>query len=180
MLGRYKLSVKAIISTHAHIDPRGRAGQIAHVYGRARVMMHGDDLPLYHGMEEQAAFIGMATPELTESGPGAEGWRHACRWGGFHASVIHTPGHTPGSVSLYMPKDCGRVKLAAAATFCGRHAVLRGASGARICGAVRWKQIMEIVARKKLMQLPDDTLVHPGHGGSTTIGLEKEMNPFLK
>jgi len=41
------------------------------------------------------------------------------------------------------------------------------------------EQIMESL-REKLMQLPDDTLVHPGHGGSTTIGLEKEMNPFLK
>src|SRR5258706_3630979 len=110
MLGRYKLTVKATISTHAHIDHVGGLAKL-HMYTGAPVMMHGDDLPLYHGMEEQAAFIGMATPELTEVDQVLKDG-DTLPWGGFHAGVIHTPGHTPGSVSLYMPKDCGRVKLA--------------------------------------------------------------------
>ena len=92
--------------------------------------------------------------------------------GGFHASVIHTPGHTPGVVT-YMPKIMEW--KGEAATVCGDTL-----QGARPYGFVRlMEQIMESL-RDKLMQLPDDTLVHPGHGGSTTIGLEKEMNPFLK
>src|SRR5215469_15194082 len=62
MLGRYKLSVKAIISTHAHIDHVGGLAKL-HQYTGAPVMMHGEDLPLYHGLEEQAAFLGVPTPE---------------------------------------------------------------------------------------------------------------------
>ena len=99
-------------------------------------------------------------------------------WGGFHASVIHTPGHTPGSVSLYMPKDCGRVKLVQPQLFAG-DTLFAGSIGRTDLWGGSMEQIMESL-RGKLMQLPDDTLVHPGHGGSTTIGLEKEMNPFLK
>ncbi len=98
MLGRYKLSVKAIISTHAHIDHVGGLAKL-HMYTGAPVMMHSDDLPLYHGMEEQAAFIGMATPELTEVDQVLKDG-DTLPWGGFHAS-----------------------EAGAAATVCGRHAV---------------------------------------------------------
>jgi glyoxylase-like metal-dependent hydrolase (beta-lactamase superfamily II) len=128
-------------------------------------------------MEEQAAFLGVATPELTQVD-------HLLKegdtlpWGGFHASVIHTPGHTPGSVSLYMPQDCGSVKLAQPQLFAG-DTLFAGSIGRTDLWGGSMEQIM-VSLREKLMQLPDDTLVHPGHGGSTTIGLEKETNPFLK
>src|SRR6516165_12317629 len=65
LLGRYKLQVKAIVSTHAHIDHVGGLAKL-YQYTGAPVMMHSDDLPLYRGMEMQAAYLGMEPPELVE------------------------------------------------------------------------------------------------------------------
>ncbi len=111
LLGRHKLIVKVIVSTHAHIDHVGGLSKL-HQYTGAPVLMHGDDLPLYQAMDEQAAFLGVHPPELTEVDQLLkEG--DILRWGRFEAQVIHTPGHTPGSVSLYLPHDAGKVTVAA-------------------------------------------------------------------
>src|SRR5277367_5652332 len=103
LLGRHKLTVKAIVSTHAHIDHVGGLAKLRQYTG-APVLMHRDDLPLYHAMDIQASFLGMAPPELTNVDQLLkEG--DTLHWGGFQASVVHTPGHTPGSVCLYLPKN---------------------------------------------------------------------------
>ena len=176
MLGRYKLKVQAIISTHAHIDHVGGLAKL-HQYTGAPVMMHSEDLPLYHGLEEQAAFLGMATPEMTEVD-------HLLKegdtlpWGNFQASVIHTPGHTPGSVSLYLPQECGKVRLAQPQLFAG-DTLFAGSIGRTDLWGGSMEQIMESL-HEKLMKLPEETMVHPGHGTITTIGEEKQSNPFLR
>src|SRR5256885_1112141 len=111
LLGRHKLTVKVIVSTHAHIDHVGGLSKL-HQYTGAPVLMHRDDLPLYQAMDEQAAFLGVHPPDLTDVDQLLkEG--DVLRWGPFEAQVIHTPGHTPGSVSLYLPHDAGKVTGAA-------------------------------------------------------------------
>src|SRR6195256_1796686 len=107
LLGRHKLTVKAIVSTHAHIDHVGGLAKL-HQFTGAPVLMHRDDLPLYQAMEMQASFLGVHAPELTEIDQLLkEG--DSLHWGSFEAQVIHTPGHTPGSVSLYLPHDAGKI-----------------------------------------------------------------------
>src|SRR3984893_19358818 len=87
MLGRYKLKVKAIISTHAHIDHVGGLAKL-HMYTGAPVMMHSDDLPLYHGMEVQAEFLQIPTPELAKIDHLLkEG--DSLSWGRYQANVMH-------------------------------------------------------------------------------------------
>lgn len=175
LLGRYKLSVKAIVSTHAHIDHVGGLAKL-HQYTGAPVMMHRDDLPLYHGMETQAAFLGIPSPALTQVDHLLkEG--DALQWGGFHADVIHTPGHTPGSVCLYLPQDAGTIALAQPYLFAG-DTLFAGSIGRTDLWGGSLEQMMESL-RDKLLQLPDETVVHPGHGGSTSIGQERHTNPFL-
>jgi glyoxylase-like metal-dependent hydrolase (beta-lactamase superfamily II) len=119
-LGRYKLSVKAIVSTHAHIDHVGGLKKL-HDYTGAPVLMHRDDVPLYQAMDMQAAFLGIEPPPLTEVHQFLrEG--DTLQWGNLHAQVIHTPGHTPGSSCLYLPPDAGKVT-------------------APICGEAPWKKL---------------------------------------
>jgi glyoxylase-like metal-dependent hydrolase (beta-lactamase superfamily II) len=98
------------------------------------------------------------------------------------ANVIHTPGHTPGSVSLYLPKRDGNGKDASNFTqpqlFAG-DTLFAGSIGRTDLWGGSYEQILESL-KGKLLQLPDTTVVHPGHGHSTTIGHERETNPFLK
>lgn len=180
LIGRYKLQVKAIVSTHAHIDHVGGLAKL-YQYTAAPVMMHSDDLPLYRGMEAQAAFLGMRPPELVEVHQLLrEG--DVLQWGGFFAKVIHTPGHTPGSVSLYLPKQSeeekGKSNFSQPQLFAG-DTLFAGSIGRTDLWGGSYDQIIESL-KEKLLQLPDSTVVHPGHGHSTTIGHERETNPFLK
>ena len=221
LIGRHRLIVKAIVSTHAHIDHVGGLSRL-HQYTGAPVLMHRDDLPLYQAMDEQAAFMGVHPPDLTDVDQLLkEG--DILRWGPFEAQVIHTPGHTPGSVSLYLPHDAGKVTAAgpkkisvkdeagdeiaiedllkkavprddfeetvasdapeqtaphAPQVFSG-DTLFAGSIGRTDLWGGSMEQIMESL-RTKLMHLPDDTIVHPGHGPVTTIGNERHLNPFLQ
>ncbi|HEY2461461.1 MAG TPA: MBL fold metallo-hydrolase [Candidatus Acidoferrum sp.] len=175
LLGRHKLTVKAIVSTHAHIDHVGGLSML-HQYTGAPVMMHRDDLPLYNAMEMQASFIGIMPPPITEIHQLLkEG--DTLQWGSLQAQVIHTPGHTPGSLSLFVPQDAGKIIVPLPQLFAG-DTLFAGSIGRTDLWGGSLDQIMESL-RGKLMPLPDDTVVHPGHGMRTTIGKERELNPFL-
>jgi glyoxylase-like metal-dependent hydrolase (beta-lactamase superfamily II) len=222
LIGRHRLIVKAIVSTHAHIDHVGGLSKL-HQYTGAPVLMHRDDLPLYQARDMQAAFLGVLPPDLTEIDQLLkEG--DVLRWGSFEAQVIHTPGHTPGSVSLYLPHDAGKVTVPGAPAI---HTVMNeagekilltdllkrannpeddaqdiapeeaekivprapqlfsgdtlfaGSIGRTDLWGGSMEKIMESL-RTKLMHLPDETVVYPGHGPVTSIGKERELNPFLQ
>jgi hydroxyacylglutathione hydrolase len=217
LLGRRRLTVKAIVSTHAHIDHVGGLAKL-HQYTGAPVLMHRDDLQLYQAMDVQAAFMGVLPPDLTEVDQLLkEG--DVLRWGSLEARVIHTPGHTPGSVSLYLPHDAGKISLtdkgfkvdetsgvemdrqetgngsdsrngeaektaaektdARVPQLLAGDTLFKGSIGRTDLWGGSMEEIMDSL-RSKLMQLPDATIVHPGHGPMTTIGQERETNPFLR
>lgn len=175
LLGRHKLTVTAIVSTHAHIDHVGGLSKL-HKFTGAPVLMHREDLPLYKAMEMQAAFLGVPTPEVT-------GVDHLLKegdtlnWGSFEARVIHTPGHTPGSVCLFIPQNADKIMLPTPQLLAG-DTLFAGSIGRTDLWGGSMENMMSSL-RSKLMELPDETIVYPGHGPITSIGKERDSNPFL-
>lgn len=176
ILARHTLKVKAIVSTHAHIDHVGGLKKVHDLTG-APVMMHHGDMELYQAIEMQAAWIGMKPPELSEVHQLLkEG--DALRWGPFEAQVLHTPGHTPGSVCLYLPRKAGKIILNVPHLFAG-DTLFAGSIGRTDLWGGSFEEIMRSL-RGKLLALPEETVVYPGHGEATSIGAERESNPFLQ
>lgn len=166
-LAKHQLTAKQIVITHAHIDHIASALDLKRITG-APVLYNAADLPLAARMDEQAAWIGVAVPEVKPPDHSPTDLEHVSTRG-IDAQVIHTPGHTEGSLCLYLPSES--LLLAGDTLFAG------SVGRTDLPGGHHGKLIQSI--RERLLLLPDTTLVVPGHGSETTIGEERVSNPFL-
>jgi len=167
-LQRHGLTVRAVVATHAHIDHVGALAMLKQLTG-APAMIHEADVPLYEHLAEQAEWIGVPTPDVTaldrflRDGDRLDVGRRAL-------DVVHTPGHSPGSLSFILDEPSPLV-------FAG-DTLFAGSIGRTDLWGGSFSEIMESI-RRKLLTLPDQAIVLPGHGPRTTIGTERESNPFL-
>jgi hydroxyacylglutathione hydrolase len=168
VLRQEKLTLKQIVITHAHIDHVGGAMKLKAATG-APILMNQNDYALLKMLDMQAAWVGMRPPGTVQVDE-AVGQGHVLKIGNISSNVIHTPGHTEGSICVYFPAE---KKLIAGDT------LFAGSIGRTDLPGGSMEKIMRSL-HNQVLALPDETEVVPGHGPMTTIGEERETNPYLK
>jgi len=165
LLAREQAALRTIILTHAHADHTAAAQHLQRASG-APVLLHEADLPLLADPEASlAAWTGADVADLQIARTLAHGDR--VEIGADSLQVLHTPGHTPGGISL----------LGDGIVFTGDALFAQGVGRTDLPGGSTDQLLASI--RERLLVLPDDTVVYPGHGPQTTIADEKRLNPFL-
>jgi glyoxylase-like metal-dependent hydrolase (beta-lactamase superfamily II) len=169
ILAKHRLRVKYIVATHAHIDHVGGIEKLKKAT-RAAVLMHQSDLPLYQNLALQAEWLGVPAPGVA----GVDQFLQegdVLRCGALSLEVLHTPGHSPGSLSLHLPGENQRILSG--------DTLFQGSIGRTDLWGGSQDEILRSI-RNRLLIFPDPTPVFPGHGAPTTIGAEREGNPYLR
>jgi glyoxylase-like metal-dependent hydrolase (beta-lactamase superfamily II) len=163
------VTVDAIVHTHTHIDHVGATAAVQRKTS-ARACIHEQDRFLYELLPVQAAMLGIPLPETVEmEGSLADG--SSLHAGALELGILHTPGHTPGSVTFVVSSS------GATHVFTGDTLFRRGIGRTDLWGGDSGLIMRSL--REKILALPDDAIVVPGHGPATTIGEERTGNPFL-
>lgn len=168
ILEKHQLTVKAIVVTHAHIDHVGGAEELKRKTG-APVYLNMNDQELLAALDMQAQWLRVPTPGKVDVDMNAvDGTTLSLSGSDFQ--MMHTPGHTQGSISVFIPQQN---MLVAGDT------LFRDSIGRTDLPGGNSRQILSSI-KTSLLVLPEETVVVPGHGPKTTIGREKEKNPFLQ
>ncbi len=162
------LRVKYVINTHGHVDHISGNRKIKKET-KARILVHYEDAEMLRDPTKNLSWmLGSAVVSPPPDVMLKDGDR--IKVGSLEFRVIHTPGHTPGSISLY----CSSEKI----VFTG-DTLFAGSVGRTDLPSASYEKLISSI-RRRLLALPDETVVYPGHGERTTIGRERKWNPFIR
>ena len=164
-----KVSLKAIIATHTHADHIMGTKLVVDAYPTAAFLIHKEGEPLYKTANDYSMIMGFKKREF----PNPTGYvedGEMLQFSDIELQVLYTPGHAPGSICLYNKADN--------VVFTGD--VLFNSSIGRTDLQGGSFEVLQKSIREKLYTLSPDTLVLTGHGDSTSIGFEKENNPYVR
>jgi glyoxylase-like metal-dependent hydrolase (beta-lactamase superfamily II) len=169
VLAKHQLTVKHILITHAHFDHIASAQTLKQLTG-APVLYNQADIPLAAMVNDQPAWVGLHLPPADVRPPDhSPADNESLSVAGIDAKILLTPGHSQGSLCLYVP---------ASSLLIAGDTLFAGGIGRTDFPFGNHSQLLDSI-RTRLLPLPPDTLVIPGHGPSTTIATEAATNPFL-
>lgn len=173
VLARHGLSVAAIAHTHAHFDHVAGTGELARITG-APVLLHPGDRFLWDDLSGQLGWVGLKGLAIPPAPPPDRELAHqeTLRFGEQGSLVLHTPGHTPGSVCFSLRAPEGMLLLSGDTLFAG-------SIGRTDFPGGDMDQLLSSI-HERLLPLEAETRVIPGHGPDTTLGAERRHNPFLR
>ena len=169
VLNDLRLAPAALVLTHGHLDHIGAAAALKKSTG-APLLAHRRDAFLLDGAAAGFFLPGLAAPAVTADRLLEDG--DVVPAGELQLQVLHTPGHSPGSICLFLPRS-GEPGI----VFTGDTLFAGGVGRTDFPGGSYEELIRSISSR--LLAFPDETVVYPGHGPASTIGEEKRSNPFL-
>jgi hydroxyacylglutathione hydrolase len=170
-LSRLGLRATLLVHTHAHIDHIADLGRLRDLTG-AKGMLHPADLPLYQTLPMQARWVGLQRAPAVVPLDGELRDGDLLSAGSVSMRVLHTPGHTPGSV-------CFEAHAGNETTLLTGDTLFAGSIGRWDLGGTSMEDIVASI-RDKILPFPDVTPVVPGHGPFTTVGIERRSNPYLQ
>jgi hydroxyacylglutathione hydrolase len=172
VLIQHDLTLTAVVLTHGHIDHTGGSGELARATGASVYVHPDDDFLTLHPVEQLRAMFGMTPPGVYDVPERFQSLSDGDRIGlaGLEFEVRHTPGHTPGHCCFYLEHE---------ETLLSGDQLFAGSIGRTDFPYGSHQALMTSMA-EKVMVLPDETRVLPGHGPETTIGRERTGNPFLQ
>ena len=177
-IDRHGFDLEAIVCTHAHLDHIGGVASLKRLKPTARIMIHQADEWIYDGLPEQAAWIGIPRDQWKQFGfdfeqpPKVDEYledNQQLKVGDLEFTIVHCPGHTPGHIVLFSDQE--------RKVFVG-DVLFAGSIGRTDLPGGSTEQLLDSIM-KKLLPLGDDVVVYSGHGPTTTIGHERQTNPFL-
>ena len=172
------LTLQAITLTHGHLDHVGGTFDLASAFPEAEILLHRDDEDLYYGLPQQPLFMGIQPHQMAALGFDyadpprlTRNWEHGETYavGKLRFSIRHCPGHTRGHVVL--------AEATERKVFVG-DCLFEGSIGRTDLPGGSFDQLMESI-NSQIMSLDDDFVVYSGHGRETTVGIERQTNPFL-
>jgi glyoxylase-like metal-dependent hydrolase (beta-lactamase superfamily II) len=172
VLVEHDLSLVGVLLTHGHVDHTGGSGQLSVATGAVVYVHPDDDFLTLHPDEQLRAIFGLAPPGVYDVPESFEELRDGAilEIANLRFEVRHTPGHTPGHCCFYLEDQ---------ETLFSGDQLFAGSIGRTDLPRGSFPDLMASMHHKVLV-LPDDTRVLPGHGPETTIGRERATNPFLR